>query len=45
VLPEDQIGHWMREPDVRIAVDGLIRATLDMGAPDNVTVVVAEAYR
>lgn len=45
VLPEDQIGHWMREPDVRIAVDGLIRATLDLGAPDNVTVVVAEAYR
>jgi type VI secretion system protein ImpM len=45
VLPEDQIGHWMREPDVRIAVDGLIRATLDAGAPDNVTVVVAEAYR
>jgi serine/threonine protein phosphatase PrpC len=45
VLPEDQIGHWMREPDVRIAVDGLIRATLELGAPDNVTVVVAEAYR
>jgi type VI secretion system protein ImpM len=45
VLPEERIGQWMREPDVRTAVDGLIQATLHAGAPDNVTVVVAEAYR
>ncbi|MGH9409498.1 MAG: type VI secretion system-associated protein TagF [Vicinamibacterales bacterium] len=45
VLPEEQIGQWMREADVRTAVDGLIQATLHAGAPDNVTVVVAEAYR
>lgn len=45
VLPQDEIGQWMQEADVRTAVDGLIQATLDAGAPDNVTVVVAEAYR
>lgn len=45
VIPEEQIGQWMREPDVRKAVDGLIQATLDAGAPDNVTVVIAEAHR
>jgi serine/threonine protein phosphatase PrpC len=35
----------MQTPDIRTAVDGLIKATLDAGAPDNVTVVIAEAYR
>lgn len=45
VLPHEEIGQWMLEADVRTAVDGLIQATLDAGAPDNVTVVVAEAYR
>jgi len=29
--------------DVRLAVDGLIQATLDAGAPDNVTVLIVEA--
>jgi len=29
--------------DVRLAVDGLIQATLDAGAPDNATVLIVEA--
>ena len=45
VVPQEAIGQWLQEADVRTAVDGLIQATLDAGAPDNVTVVVAEAYR
>jgi type VI secretion system protein ImpM len=43
VLPPDAIGAWMKTPDIEQAVAGLIRATLDAGAPDNVTVVIAEA--
>jgi serine/threonine protein phosphatase PrpC len=34
----------MGEKDVRVAIDGLIKATLDAGAPDNVTVVIVEAF-
>ena len=33
----------MENPDIRTAVDGLIKATLDAGAPDNVTAVIVEA--
>ena len=43
-VPEEQIRDWMAHEDVRQAVDGLIRATLDGGAPDNVTAVIVEAY-
>ena len=42
VLPEDAISKWMEMADPRAAVDGLIQATLDAGAPDNVTVLIAE---
>jgi type VI secretion system protein ImpM len=45
VVPDSEICTWMQTPDIRTAVDGLIKATLDAGAPDNVTVVIAEAYR
>lgn len=45
VIPDAAIGAWMASPNIRDAVDGLIKATLDAGAPDNVTVVIAEAYR
>ena len=45
VVPEAQISSLMETPDLRAAVDGLIKATLDAGAPDNVTVLIAEAYR
>ena len=44
VVPEAQIRDWMEEKDIRAATDGLIKATLDAGAPDNVTVVIVEAY-
>jgi type VI secretion system protein ImpM len=42
-LADAQIGEWMASEDVRVAVDGLIRATLDAGAPDNVTVIAVGA--
>ena len=35
---------WRRRTSAH-AVDGLIKATLDAGAPDNVTVLIAEAHR
>src|SRR3954471_6776989 len=42
VIPESEICNWMRSPDIQTAVDGLIKATLSAGAPDNVTVLIAE---
>jgi type VI secretion system protein ImpM len=45
VISDAQIATLMQSPDIRTAVEGLIRATLDAGAPDNVTVLIAEAYR
>ena len=45
VLPESEIATWMEAPAIQAAVDGLIKATLDAGAPDNVTVLIAEAYQ
>jgi type VI secretion system ImpM family protein len=45
VIPDTEICGWMEKQDIRAAVDGLIKATLDAGAPDNVTVLIAEAYR
>ena len=44
VLPEAEIRNWMKTPDIHAAVEGLIKATLDAGAPDNVTVLIAEAH-
>ena len=44
MVPEDQIEMWMGKPDIRTSVDGLIKATLDAGAPDNVTVLIVEGY-
>ncbi len=45
VVTEADISSWMAHPDVSEAVSGLIRTTLAAGAPDNVTVVIAEARR
>jgi type VI secretion system protein ImpM len=42
-VPVDGLRTWMGHEDLRAAVDGLVRAALDAGAPDNVSVVVAEA--
>ena len=44
VLPESEIRGWLQQPDIQVAVDGLIKATLNAGAPDNVTVLIAEAH-
>jgi type VI secretion system protein ImpM len=43
-VPDVQISKWLQEGTIGGAVDGLIRATLDAGAPDNVTALVVEAY-
>jgi serine/threonine protein phosphatase PrpC len=42
-MPDAEIRAWMDQPEIREAVDGLIRATLEAGAPDNVTVLIVEA--
>ncbi len=43
-LSESQIGVLMENVDIGAAVHGLIGATLAAGAPDNVTVLIAEAF-
>jgi serine/threonine protein phosphatase PrpC len=43
-VSDDQIQRWLELPDAQASVEGLLKATLDAGAPDNVTVVVVEAY-
>jgi serine/threonine protein phosphatase PrpC len=45
VVSDAEICSLMETRDIRAAVDGLIKATLEAGAPDNVTVLIAEAYR
>jgi type VI secretion system protein ImpM len=45
VLSTEDISTWVQNPDLQAAVDGLIQATLDAGAPDNVTVLIAEVQR
>jgi type VI secretion system protein ImpM len=42
-VPDDQIAAWMGHPEIEVAVEGLIEATLAAGAPDNVTAVIVEA--
>jgi type VI secretion system protein ImpM len=43
-VPHRLIHTWMQHEELRAAVDGLIKAALDAGAPDNVTVVIVDAY-
>jgi serine/threonine protein phosphatase PrpC len=43
-LTEPQIQAWVENQHIGDAVAGLIRDTLAAGAPDNVTVLIAEAY-
>ncbi len=45
VIPEPEISVFMRAPTIQAAVEGLVKATLEAGAPDNVTVLIAEAYQ
>jgi type VI secretion system ImpM family protein len=42
-VPDDDIETWMQQEDIEAVVGGLIRTTLEAGAPDNVTVLIAEA--
>jgi type VI secretion system protein ImpM len=42
-VPEPVIRTWMEHADIRAAADGMVKATLDAGAPDNVTVLIVEA--
>lgn len=44
-VPEAHIEKWLQQADLEEAVRGLIRDTLAAGAPDNVTIVVTEAFR
>jgi type VI secretion system protein ImpM len=43
-VPEAQIEALMERADISIVVQDLISATLAAGAPDNVTVLIAEAF-
>ncbi len=43
-IPEARIKDVLGVPDIRQAVRNLVDATLAAGAPDNVTVVIAEAF-
>ncbi len=43
-VPEAEIEAWLGDDDIQKSVDGLIKATLDAGAPDNVTVLIVEAF-
>jgi len=44
IVPDRQIREWMESDDIRHAVDGLVTATLEAGAPDNVTALIVEAF-
>ena len=43
VVTDDEIQAWMGTQDIAGAVEQLMKAALDGGAPDNVTVLIAEA--
>ena len=43
-VPEPQIEEWMGGQDIAAAAAGLVGAALAAGAPDDVTVLIAEAY-
>jgi len=42
-VSKELLATWMAHDDITQAVDGLIKATLAAGAPDNVTALVVEA--
>lgn len=44
LVPEAQIEKWLQTAELEEAVGGLIRETLAAGAPDNVTVIIVEAF-
>ncbi len=42
-VPDDSIEQWMQHPDIEVTIEGLLNASLEAGAPDNVTALVVEA--
>ena len=44
IVADAQLRDWLGQSDLPAMVSGLIGLALDGGGPDNVTVVVAEAY-
>jgi type VI secretion system protein ImpM len=44
VLRDSDIAEWIAADAIGVAAQGLVRETLDHGAPDNVTVLIVEAY-
>ena len=43
-VPEARILALLQQDDIGAAVEGLVKATLDAGAPDNVTVLIVEGF-
>jgi type VI secretion system protein ImpM len=43
MVPPSGLERWVASTELQAAVTGLIDATLEAGAPDNVTVLIAEA--
>lgn len=43
-VPDQELARLVGQEDIAQAVDGLIKAALAAGAPDNVTALVVEAY-
>jgi serine/threonine protein phosphatase PrpC len=43
-VPEAQMRVHLETPDIGAAVQRLVKATLDAGAPDNVTALIVEAF-
>jgi type VI secretion system protein ImpM len=43
-VSDEQLASWMAQEDIGQAVEGLIKATVAAGAPDNVTALVVEAF-
>ncbi len=44
VLRDSDIAEWMAADDIAVAAQGLVKETVDRGAPDNVTALIVEAY-
>jgi type VI secretion system protein ImpM len=44
VLRESDIAEWLAADDIAVAAQGLVKETVDRGAPDNVTALIVEAY-
>ena len=42
-VADGRLEEWARQPSLEDAVNGMLRSSLDAGAPDNVTAVLVEA--